>query len=658
MTPEDNPYSGPDTQESAVDTTTLERILDLPYELLSSILDVLDYTDIFKLATTCTVMYRLIPTRQTSVPFVFTNHNLHKSMVFPQKFATHCKVDLQVNQVGFSDIFKTKLYKFKSFSNMDISTCGILTKRTSRMLLKNLTVLEERVNLSVSLEQALELLPMVKNKNVYTSRSLVLNVTIPMLISRSPVKATNMQTVSTTTTTTSNEAFGVTTMVKATSNERAGATASTATIVPNETFGATRITTTAETAMHDQYEHLKNIETPQNIRKHYYEMKDLAWRAGAAKKRRIDIDTNLTAATAATATPTIVPLSSLKIIESNTSYVNDDTEADLEKMPPNAAPISFEEANIFVKEYASLYLESFVMFEDYYIYPISIDAFWHNNSTLDDCADAATTIYSTSAQAIIKEHKATTGAYYYEASIKIGYVELVFTGGFIGSSTHYTITPFLGSSIGCLPLSLKVGNKRADIIKRRLSTAKYVSTNRHLRQYSKIGANYRWSLQSIRHVLQGLYPLNPLYYKNHVAFGTTQKATIHSLAAGIINAITKLSISKDVIKNLLRVTKKLMEYKKYIRGVNSFAKLQANIDQQESTGAKTSNYKYRIVECLKILEAAANQVDGNIELVEIEIRNKALEMMNSGYSNALTSGNQKVCELFAKNHPVIFQIQE
>ncbi|KAI9273021.1 hypothetical protein BDA99DRAFT_533846 [Phascolomyces articulosus] len=87
----------------------------------------------------------------------------------------------------------------------------------------------------------------------------------------------------------------------------------------------------------------------------------------------------------------------------------------------------------------------------------------------------------------------------------------------------------------------------------------------------------------------------------------------------------------------LRVTKKLMKYKKYIRGVNSFTKLQVNIDQQKSTGAKTTNYMYRIVECLKPLEGAGNHMDGDTEIVEIEIRNKALEMINVGYS-----GNQKV----------------
>ncbi|KAI7856332.1 hypothetical protein BDC45DRAFT_567374 [Circinella umbellata] len=57
-------------------------------------------------------------------------------------------------------------------------------------------------------------------------------------------------------------------------------------------------------------------------------------------------------------------------------------------MPPNASGTSFEQANDLVNEYASQYLESFIMF--------------------DDCADVAPTKYETPAKALLKEHKTTT----------------------------------------------------------------------------------------------------------------------------------------------------------------------------------------------------------------------------------------------------------
>lgn len=37
-----------------------------------------------------------------------------------------------------------------------------------------------------------------------------------------------------------------------------------------------------------KYQHLADLETHENIRTHYYEMKDLLWKAGVAKKHRTD----------------------------------------------------------------------------------------------------------------------------------------------------------------------------------------------------------------------------------------------------------------------------------------------------------------------------------------------------------------------------------
>ncbi|KAG2221199.1 hypothetical protein INT45_000239 [Circinella minor] len=224
-------------------------------------------------------------------------------------------------------------------------------------------------------------------------------------------------------------------------------------------------------------------------------MKDLAWKAGVAKRRKTDTNT-ISSITTTTPVATTIPLSALKLVEDNNIYIIDDTQANVEKVPPNASGTSFEQANDLVNEYASQFLESFIMFGDHFLTPISIDVYWHNNSDLDDCADAAPTKYETSAKALIKEQKATTGSYYYEASVKIGYMELVVTGGFVGNSTYDKTTPFLGSSISCLPSSLKAGNNVADVIKRRTIPAKYVSSNRHLRQYSKVGSSYKWSFQS------------------------------------------------------------------------------------------------------------------------------------------------------------------
>ena len=70
------------------------------------------------------------------------------------------------------------------------------------------------------------------------------------------------------------------------------------------------------------------------------------------------------------------------------------------------------------------------------------------------------------------------------------------------------------------------------------------------------------SFQSNRFVLAGLYPIESTFFIVIIwHFGTTNKATAHSLPAAIINAVATLSITKVAIRKLLRVAKKLPEHK-------------------------------------------------------------------------------------------------
>ena len=120
--------------------------------------------------------------------------------------------------------------------------------------------------------------------------------------------------------------------------------------------------------MNHEYGHLDDVETPYNIKKNYYEMKDLAWKAGVAKRRKTDTNT-ISSITTTTPVATTIPLSALKLVEDNNIYIIDDTQANVEKVPPNASGTSFEQANDLVNEYASQFLESFIMFGDHFLTP-------------------------------------------------------------------------------------------------------------------------------------------------------------------------------------------------------------------------------------------------------------------------------------------------
>ncbi|KAI7855431.1 hypothetical protein BDC45DRAFT_534672 [Circinella umbellata] len=367
-----------------------QQLFKLPHEIYELIFECLNYKEIFKLATACNEMYNMISKQSTSTPFVLTPRNYNLTCVFPQRFATHCRIEIQSREEGFSEIFKTRIHNFNSVLDIDVSASGALTKRCARLLLKDVTRIRE-----ITIPRIMSGRMIMDGDDTSSAQTITTKTATETFNKLGGLVTTvaSHQSHALTTAATSNEEHASTTMLASLNESHTPLVSSSNEIhilsstVPtaneshtppitattsNETHTSSTLVPLQRRRMYYDYDHLNDVETPNNIKKNYYEMKELAWKAGVAKRRKINTSTvSSTGTTASVATA--VPLSAVKIVEDNSIYIIDDTQADFERVPPNASPISFEQANGLVNKYASWYLESIIMFDDYFLNPISID---------------------------------------------------------------------------------------------------------------------------------------------------------------------------------------------------------------------------------------------------------------------------------------------
>ncbi|KAI8148102.1 hypothetical protein BJV82DRAFT_485216, partial [Fennellomyces sp. T-0311] len=108
--------------------------------------------------------------------------------------------------------------------------------------------------------------------------------------------------------------------------------------------------------------------------------------------------------------------------------------------------LNTEKATEIAQELICRYLEAVVMFGRYWILVTSLDCFFHSRKSLDDCADLSSKEYQRKAKTVMRQ-KTMLGRTYMEASMLIGNIELLVTGGLHGQEVQPVKYAFLGSSI-------------------------------------------------------------------------------------------------------------------------------------------------------------------------------------------------------------------
>ncbi|KAG2211374.1 hypothetical protein INT45_013598 [Circinella minor] len=385
-----------------------------------------------------------------------------------------------------------------------------------------------------------------------------------------------------------------------------------------------------------------------------------------------------------------IPSSIVPLMSDNVSYIKDDLNAiDDPLLNPTTIHSMRTLCNV-IKKYGSQFLESVIVFDNYVLFPTSLDGFMHQQTLLDDAADSSPPFYYNKTTAIINE-KTYNGRKYYEASLYIGQLELLIVGGFFGHKERIT-SAFLGSSIPDLPDDLKKSKKSNYILFRKTAT-KFSQTQRMLRQYAKCSSKQQWSLVSTHYSTKGFYPVTAINFNQHTYFRNKTKSLTYVLASYSIQCITKTTTHKeDIISMLFTVmqNKQVIETVKGY-GIASFADLHKALESERliatsSSSSKPSKdtetsqlhsltnttspdsqplpviknaltlYFINIISLLKKFEHIANANDEEFNLLSImpALKNDDLMLLNGGFTVGIRTANDGVAKTFKTSHPSFF----
>ncbi|KAI7898408.1 uncharacterized protein BX663DRAFT_582056 [Cokeromyces recurvatus] len=172
--------------------------------------------------------------------------------------------------------------------------------------------------------------------------------------------------------------------------------------------------------------------------------------------------------------------------------------------------LNAEEATRIVNEYDPKFVKSVVILENYWFFMTNFSYFFHNNFQIDDYADFSKIGY---------EKKL------------FGYVKLLETSELFDSVDGTFFSPFLGSSIQELPVTITASSETTS------------TNNRIMNQYYKLNTKNNWGFHSKRYKDKGFSPANPLSVENF--------SIIYSAASLVIKSFAYQKIQLKQINKLL-----------------------------------------------------------------------------------------------------------
>ncbi|KAJ8651795.1 hypothetical protein O0I10_012643 [Lichtheimia ornata] len=314
--------------------------------------------------------------------------------------------------------------------------------------------------------------------------------------------------------------------------------------------------------------------------------------------------------------------------------------------------------NKLVKRHGNQFIESILLFDDYYIFVTALDAFVHGKPLLDDCANLVQKPFQETPEAQLRA-KEFHGKEYYEISIYFGNLEFLVVGGFFGSTTGITRTGFLGSSIHNLPLALRSCKQSSEILTRALA-ADTTHSNRLLRQYGKFSSRYTWQFLSTYYVIKGFYPINPLDYNGHILVPKAKAFTTDTLISVILRSTSRATFTQSDLTAALYATMQIPSVKKLLSGDSSIMTFN-NIISKVTTSTNEKYCTAQLQEAIRIMglmETALQQDEQHHNLLGMlpTLKESCLSFMNNGFANSLKHGNTAIIKSMSVYHPQLFAV--
>ncbi|KAI7882577.1 hypothetical protein K492DRAFT_193384 [Lichtheimia hyalospora FSU 10163] len=338
----------------------------------------------------------------------------------------------------------------------------------------------------------------------------------------------------------------------------------------------------------------------------------------------------------------MIPLSAVSLLEKGAKYERN-TRATRHDLPSPTETIDLSTAHTLASDTGKKYLEMIVLFGSYWFMITSLDLFIHKSADIDDCADKTDRQYEIHPRAYIVSKSIHGKASYHELSICLANIELVAVGGFFGKDNHPEVTGFLGSSIKHLPVELRQPTSSTHILMR-IKCAEHSTSNRHLRQYSKIAAPYMWSFHSLRFAIQDFYPINPLAFADHAATINGLGGISCRLASRFLQCVAKRHVCKSDIEDALFLASSDPRLKELISNMRplSFKKT----CKQVSSSHTISKFMKIVIDAMVLLEKELGKED-SVRLQNVPMLSETvLKILNTGYANRLTTANETAIKIY------------
>lgn len=375
--------------------------------------------------------------------------------------------------------------------------------------------------------------------------------------------------------------------------------------------------------------------TPEHINQHKRWAKKMSILTGEARLRDRTEDVRSS-----------LPLPVISLLDNGAVYKPDDLPVFQQDELLPTYIFNLSTASGCVRRYASRYLEAVIVFDDIWFLVTSVDVFLHGKPSVDDCADHTNVIMDHMPYARIRA-KTQQGHEYYELSIVIGTIELLALAGFHGTTVTASANAFLGSSLRDLPQQLKQSIRAKELHIRRVPSA-FASSNRHLRQYAKAGANLAWGFHSLRFLTKGFYPVNPLSYSEHASSTTRNGRIKYVLASFVLKCVAYQTVRKEDIDHMFSIAITDSVLAKCLGRSTSFVMAKDHVQARDGS----DSYTFIILQHMKFLEdlAAANDINKNLQPYMTDMKSICLQIMDKGLAATLKSANRSICRKYKTTH--------
>ncbi|CAO3684306.1 unnamed protein product [Umbelopsis ramanniana] len=379
----------------------------------------------------------------------------------------------------------------------------------------------------------------------------------------------------------------------------------------------------------------ERYDTPDSIKRHITDIK-----AGLKLK---EIETGTAKLRGSGSIPHI-PLSLNKLLKRDMAYCDESVVFEEDHINGTIGTSAAQDhIDALMMKYSSKFVLAIVQSTSSWALITHLDAFYQQDSSLDDCALPRNADMDKNAKAMILQK--TEGPYNFnELIIQCGPIQLLAIGGYYGQVGSKTKSAFLGSA---LPKGCQLSMSETYNILIPFFQPEYTRTIRHLRNYTKANADRLWSFGSAEFQQQDFIPCHPLFYDNHPK-RVHCKRNAASVASLLLHCVAICKFSKHDHTASKKVFAKIPEVIQILSKWPTIPQSLAELKQALQIHNAKSSLLSLLDIAVRLEEELADKEEMELIFMSKELSEKALMLYKSYLAHSVKEVNKKVIKNLAK----------